>query len=501
MSGTAAPSEGASTNIYQCLSNKGDTRALGKSDLLGGPIIDALLDMPEGTDKILRQVELEERARDLGIKAAFDRLLNSRRKEWQAAMRVRRRELKAAKRPISLQAGEDGSLDRIENYLRILTEDPAWKNQLWFNELTHAPEWRRPGEPAQRWAENLEATLRLYIESVYGLHNPKKLTDALQIAFHLQPYHPVREAITALRWDGKPRLEEMLIRYLGAPDTAYTREVSRLIFAGGIHRAFRPGCKFDVMPVLVGLQQGEGKSTFVRWLAMDDAFFREVTVLEGQKGSEAVEGAWICEMAELLALRRAKDAEAVKGFISRQSDSYRRPYQRHTEDVPRGCIYIGTTNRAEFLTDVTGNRRFYPITCRGDGSDLFAREEEVRADIRQCWAEAYQRFRTDCLPEVANRNIEEEAETAREAAQAEDVRRGLIADYLENRREVCILELWREALQEPGKPAPRQSLEIADLLQGLEGWERGSGNRRFSGYGVQKYWVKRTRDLLPEAIE
>lgn len=65
MSGTAAPSEGASTNIYQCLSNKGDTRALGKSDLLGGPIIDALLDMPEGTDKILRQVELEERARDL----------------------------------------------------------------------------------------------------------------------------------------------------------------------------------------------------------------------------------------------------------------------------------------------------------------------------------------------------------------------------------------------------------------------------------------------------
>ena len=137
--------------------------------------------------------------------------------------------------------------------------------------------------------DSLEATLRLYIESVYGLHNPKKLTDALQIAFHLQPYHPVREAITALRWDGKPRLEEMLIRYLGAPDTAYTREVSRLIFAGGIHRAFRPGCKFDVMPVLVGLRQGEGKSTFVRWLAMDDAFFREVTVLEGQKGSEAVE--------------------------------------------------------------------------------------------------------------------------------------------------------------------------------------------------------------------
>ena len=105
MSGTAAPSEGASTNIYQCLSNKGDTRALGKSDLLGGPIIDALLDMPEGTDKILRQVELEERARDLGIKAAFDRLLNSRRKEWQAAMRVRRRELKALQQPVSLQAG------------------------------------------------------------------------------------------------------------------------------------------------------------------------------------------------------------------------------------------------------------------------------------------------------------------------------------------------------------------------------------------------------------
>lgn len=124
MSGTAAPSEGASTNIYQCLSNKGDTRALGKSDLLGGPIIDALLDMPEGTDKILRQVELEERARDLGIKAAFDRLLNSRRKEWAGRHAGAAAGAEGREAAISLQAGEDGSLDRIENYLRILTEEP-----------------------------------------------------------------------------------------------------------------------------------------------------------------------------------------------------------------------------------------------------------------------------------------------------------------------------------------------------------------------------------------
>ena len=115
------------------------------------------------------------------------------------------------------------------------------------------------------------------------------------------------------------------------------------------------------MPVLIGTKQGEGKSTLVRWLAMKDDYFTEVTEIEGQKGMEAVEGAWICEMGELLALTKAREIEAVKSYLTRLADRYRRPFDRRVTDHKRQCIFIGTTNKEQFLTDKTGNRRFYPV--------------------------------------------------------------------------------------------------------------------------------------------
>ena len=107
---------------------------------------------------------------------------------------------------------------------------------------------------------------------------------------------------------------------------------------------------------------------------MEDQFYREVTEIEGQRGIEAIEGAWICKMGELLALKRTKDVEMVKSHVSRQVDAYRRPFDKRVDEHPRQCIFIGTTNNIEFLTDKTGNRRYYPVVCNHHGRDLFDHE-------------------------------------------------------------------------------------------------------------------------------
>ena len=131
------------------------------------------------------------------------------------------------------------------------------------------------------------------------------------------------------------------------------------------------------MPIFMG-KQGCGKSSFIRWLAIKDSFFKEISEIDGQKGIEAVEGAWICEMSELLALTKSKEVEAVKSYITRQNDTYRKPYERRITENPRKCIIIGSTNRSQFLTDKTGNRRFLPIQVNCDGYEIANQETQIR---------------------------------------------------------------------------------------------------------------------------
>lgn len=120
---------------------------------------------------------------------------------------------------------------------------------------------------AQQWTDADDAAARTYIESCYGISNRQKYEDAFTEFQHEREYDPVQTLINGIEWDGTPRVETMLIRWMGAEDTPYNRECSRLLFAGGINRAFRPGCKNDNVIVFVG-KQGGGKSTFTQWLAL-----------------------------------------------------------------------------------------------------------------------------------------------------------------------------------------------------------------------------------------
>lgn len=392
-----------------------------------------------------------------------------------------------------LKINKDGKIiNSIENFETIIRYDKVFDN-LRFNLLRYGPEKIVNGKP-ELWSDTDDSYARSYIEKEYGILNRNNLDDALRIIYREREYNPIKQEIEKVKWDGTERIKTIFIRWLKCEDNTYTREVSRLIFAGGINRLYNPGCKFDNVPVFVGTQQGEGKSSFIRWLALQDDFYNEVSEIDGQKGIEAIEGAWICELGELLALKRAKDIEAIKSYITRQTDKYRRPYDKRVTMHQRQCIFIGTTNKTDFLSDKTGNRRFLPVRIHSVGYDLFDNEAEIKADILQCWAEAKIKFDMGEMLPCPDRRLIPIIKEHQDGALEDDYREGLIIKYIEDKEFedkefVCIIELWKNALRMDYKdPSKKDSSDIAEILQKL-GWERAS-NRRFEEYGCQKAWSK-----------
>ena len=363
----------------------------------------------------------------------------------------------------------------IDNFYRLITNH--YGKYLHLNEMTGKPERYDPHR--KRWREftdSDEADMRAYFESKYSMYSQNKMQDALQVYFANNKVNPLLEILDSLEWDGKPRIEQFLHDIMKAEDSDYTREASRLIFAGGIHRAYEPGCKFDDMIVLIG-GQGTGKTTVTRWLNIEEQFYQEIKTISGTEGIEAIRGVWIGEVSELMAMTRVKEAEAVKAYITSQKDNYRPPYAKHTQTIPRRCIFIGTTNNPQFLTDKTGNRRFYPVKVNSDGYKLLDAEEQVRGYIRQAWAEAVHLYREGKLPPFARKEVLAQIRAAQDAAMEDDWRIGQIEQYLEDMKKppnstVSVIELWHRALNNPEevKPTRKDSIEITQIITNIPGW-------------------------------
>ena len=189
-----------------------------------------------------------------------------------------------------------------------------------------------------------------------------RIADALDLAADANRYHPIRDYLNGLVWDGKERIRCCLRHFLGADTDEYTCQSLRLFLLGAIHRAFRPGCKFEVMLCLVG-GQGAGKSTFFRLLAVRDEWFSDdLRKLDDDNVYRKLQGHWIIEMSEMIATANARSIEEIKSFLSRQKEVYKIPYETHPEDRPRQCVFGGTSNALDFLPlDRSGNRRFLPV--------------------------------------------------------------------------------------------------------------------------------------------
>ena len=382
----------------------------------------------------------------------------------------------------------------IDNFYRLI--ENHYGSNLRLNVMTGKPEyWDHRKKLWCEWTDAEESRMRAYFERQYSMYSQVKMTDAMLIYWNSHKVNPLTDLLESLVWDGKPRVENFLHEVMKADDNEYTRECSRLIFAGGIHRAYRPGCKFDDMIVLIGTQAA-GKSTIVRWLNMDDQFFREIKTISGKEGIEAIRGVWIGEVGELMAMTRVKEAEAVKAYITSQEDSYRPPYQKNVQTIPRRCVFIGTTNNPQFLTDKTGNRRFYPVKVWSFAYKLYNNEKAVREYIRQCWAEAVQLYKEDKLQPFAKAEVLEQIRAAQEAAMEDDWRIGAIEQYLNDSKPqqgatVSVIELWHRALGEPeeSKPTRKDSIEITQIISNIPGWIQ-CPNPIATAWGRQKAFRK-----------
>ena len=297
----------------------------------------------------------------------------------------------------------------VYNCLVVLKQDPALKGKIRLDEFAHRLvviddlPWRGKDETPY-WTDTDDACLRNYFATKYLIKGKGIIDDALQEVTQDNKFHPVREYLKGLTWDGECRLDTLFIDYIGAEDTEYIRAVTRKWMCGAVARVMDPGVKFDTAIVLYG-SQGLGKSLILERLGRK-WFNNSLVDIKTKDALEQIQGSWIVELAELAPTYK-NDNEIVKAFISRTSDRFRSPYGRRTEEYPRQCVFAGSTNNLMFLKDRTGNRRFWPIT--GDKDRKTKNSWDLSKDeIDQLWAEAFV-YWSEGEPLVLEGALEEEA--------------------------------------------------------------------------------------------
>lgn len=287
------------------------------------------------------------------------------------------------------------------NAALILANDPAWVDVVAFDAFAgrtmklRAPQWHKTDRPGKfyrqpgPWTDLDAALLRMWFERRYDLLLRQNDVDAaVTVHAHRQIRGGPADYLKALVWDRTARLSRVLPVYGGAKDTPYVRAVGAMWFISAVARAFDPGCQVDHGIILEG-EQGIGKSSFLRLLAPEPAWFLVDIGSEFGKldAFQKLRGKWIVEMSELDSLTRSQ-LSAAKAYWTNRVDTYRRSYGANPEDYPRRCVFAGTTNKDEYLTDDTGNRRFWPVLL------TTINRERLRDDRDQLWAEAVARYRT-----------------------------------------------------------------------------------------------------------
>lgn len=422
-----------------------------------------------------------------------------------------------------LDFGEGGHPAKtMKNLKLVLANHPDLSGRLGLNlfsgrvEVIGRMPWVRPGT-SRVWNDDDLAQLRIFLEKILGKMAKQDIQDAVAAAASDQAFHPVRDYLMALEWDGTPRLDRLFIDYLGAADSDYTKMVTRKAFVAAVARVMAPGCKYDTMPVLVGAQ-GRHKSTILA--KMGGAWFSDSLRTFGDKDSmETIQGTWLNEIAEMQALAKA-DVNAVKMFLSKSSDYFRAAYGRYTNERPRQCVFFGTTNSKDCLTDTTGSRRFWVVDI-----DVVSRRKNVFEDLDgerdQLWAEAVAYWRLG-EPLHLPAAMEEVAREIQEEHRARHPWEGMLADFLEKeipedwarwdesrrgiwwsgshaenvptvpRSRVCAVEFWVEVLgRKKGDMKHSDARTINSLLERMPGWESTGILRAGKPYGLQRCFERR----------
>jgi predicted P-loop ATPase len=379
--------------------------------------------------------------------------------------------------------------------------------------------WKRRGDLGSQWQDYDDAGLRAYLETVYGIYHREKIRDTLLHQMRRNGFHPVKEYLQGLTWDGTPRVDTLLIDYMGAEDSSYVRAVARKFMAAAVARVMEPGCKFDHVPVLTG-RQGVGKSTLARKLGR--SWFKDTFhAVQGKESIEQLHGVWIMEMGELAGLKKV-EVEAIKAFISRQTDSYRRPYETATLDLPRQCVFIGTTNQPDFLRDQTGNRRFWPVSVEPDMALYSVHTDLGEEVVDQLWAEAVQIWKGGERLYMDER-LEKQALQVQEEHLEEDpwqemiesylnmkvpqnwdemsryeriawVKGGVVTEAAEGLKEITetsLAEIWNDVFEGDLRDLRVQTNRtLKVIMERIKGWKWTGNRKRLKEFGRVRLWEK-----------
>jgi predicted P-loop ATPase len=368
--------------------------------------------------------------------------------------------------------GENGKpVANLANAALALRSDPAFKGMFAHDEMLRAAVLMRPiDEPIAvfkpRPLTDVDVgKLQEKIQQIALMRLPRDIAhQAVDIVAHEQRFHPVRNYLNGLAWDGTPRLRAWLTVYLGAEASAYTEKIGTMFMVAMVARILKPGCKADYMLVVEG-PQGEMKSTACGVLGGEWFSDNLPEVTGGKDVSQHLRGKWLIEVAEMHAMSRA-EAALLKSFISRTDERYRPSYGRREVIEPRTCVFIGTTNKDTYLRDETGGRRYWPIKAGTIEIEALARDRD------QLFAEAVKLYR-DGAQWWPDRKFERAYIMPEQAARYEsDAWEECIADYLKTKERVTIGEIAKLALYiETPRIGTADQRRIAAVLDML-GWHR-----------------------------
>lgn len=421
-------------------------------------------------------------------------------------------------RSAGLETNENGGYKKtMDNIIRILNYDPALKGKIAIDEFSvrglvlGAMPWNSE-EGKRLWSDTDDAGIQWYLEQRYNITGKDKVMSALLLVSEQNRINEVKDYLLSLSWDGVPRINTILHDYLGANQDEYTAAVARKSLTAAVARAMEPGCKYDYVPVLVG-PQGIGKSTFLATLGKE-WYSDSLQSFEGKEAAEMIQGIWINEVGEMAGYNKSESA-VVKQFLSKRDDIYRQAYGRRTAKFPRKCVFFGTSNAYDFLKDLTGNRRFWPVDV-GQVDPNKSVWDNLPDEVDQLWAEAMEYYKNKEALFFDTPELQALADAEQDGHREANVKEGLIKSFLEKevpanydkmdlaarrmfwngtavvselmpRDKTCALEIWCECFNgDPRYLKRSDSMEINQIMENLKGWRRNKSRRRYGYCGTQK---------------
>jgi predicted P-loop ATPase len=429
---------------------------------IGNPAVrrrPAVVNVPEPRDPNVVNVRLQ--GNDEDVHAALDQIRTasgeaSNRQHWQAGC---------------LLDSKGNALPVLANALDGLRGDPALADCFAYDEMLCAPMLMvaLPGQDELHMlrplTDNDVGVVQEYLQR-QGLTRIGKdiMHQAVDLRAKEQTFHPIRDYLSGLEWDGQPRLDGWLFTYLGAERNPYTAGIGRMFLIAMVARISEPGCKADYMMVLEG-PQGARKSTACTVLGGEWFSDNLPDVTTGKDVAQHLPGKWLIEIAEMSALSKA-EAAALKAFITRPVERYRPSYGRKEVIQPRQCVFIGTTNKTTYLRDETGGRRFWPVKIGVIDTDALARDRD------QLFAEAVALYRagTQWWPngEFERQHIQPEQDERYE----EDVWEAPIREYLGGCSRARVGDIAREALRFEDRGMGRAEQNRISAVLARLGWQQ-----------------------------